>query len=395
MPQQYSQTMRAFAAERPRRAMLAWLVAGVLAAAWLIWFAAADVTVRAASEHARLEVAVAPSGIDTMVAGEVMSNALVLGREVKKGEVLLEIDARRETLLLQQEKSQLAAARAKRSALAAEIATRRDALRDAQSAAADGLDAARARAREAHAAATLAADDEARIRTLAAKGVAPRVGVKKAAAEHQKQAAAAAALDADIRRIDGEAKAEANAARADVERLNVEASDLAGEIAASEATIERLSIEIARHVLRAPVDGRLADVASLHAGSHVNEGQRLALVVPAGRVQVIADFAPSPVLGRVQPGQRAELHLDGFPWSQYGVLAATVRRVDSEVHDRLIRVELDLDAADAARPIVQHGLPGSVSVAVEQTTPAVLLLRAAGMVLAPAATSAAATGVAE
>lgn len=395
MPQQYSQTMRAFAAERPRRAMLTWLVAGILAAAWLIWFVAADVTVRAASEQARLEVAVAPSGIDTMVAGEVMSNALVLGREVKKGEVLLEIDARRETLLRQQEKSQLAAARAKRSALAAEIATRRDGLRDAQAAAADGLDAARARAREAHAAAALAADDEARIRTLAAKGVAPRVGVKKAAAEHQKQAAAAAALDADIRRIDGEAKAEANAARADIERLNVEASDLAGEIAASEATIERLSIEIARHVLRAPVDGRLADVASLHTGSHVNEGQRLALVVPAGRVQVIADFAPSPVLGRVHPGQRAELHLDGFPWSQYGVLAATVRRVDSEVHDRLIRVELDLDAADAARPIVQHGLPGSVSVAVEQTTPAVLLLRAAGVVLAPAATSAAAIGVAE
>ena len=72
-----------------------------------------------------------------------------------------------------------------------------------------------------------------------------------------------------------------------------------------------------------------------------------------------------------------------------------MRRVDSEVHDRLIRVELDLDAADAARPIVQHGLPGSVSVAVEQTTPAVLLLRAAGMMLAPAAAPAATTGVAQ
>ena len=66
-----------------------------------------------------------------------------------------------------------------------------------------------------------------------------------------------------------------------------------------------------------------------------------------------------------------------------------VRRVDSEVRDRMVRVELDLDQAAAASPIIQHGLPGSVTVNVERVTPAILLLRAAGVMLAGSSAEAA------
>lgn len=393
MPQHYEQTMRAFAAERPRRAVLAWLACGTFAAAWLCWFFATGVTVHAVSDRARLEVADAPSGVDSPAAGEVLTTSLMLGREVKKGDILLELDPRRERLQLEQEQLHLAAVTAKSEALHAEVATRVAALAQSAAAARDSLDAARARAREAREAADFAADNEARIRKLAADGVSPLVEVKKAASEHQRLEASAAARDADIRSIDGEAKAAASAARADIERLDVEAAELAGAITASRSATARLELEIDRHVLRAPVSGRLADVVSLHAGSYVPEGQRLAVIVPQGRVQVIAEFAPSPVLGRVRPGQRAELHLDGFPWAQYGVLAATVHRVDSEVRDGTIRVELDLDEADAGRSIVQHGLPGSVTVNVEEVTPAILLLRAAGVMLSPASAQTAAVTV--
>jgi membrane fusion protein (multidrug efflux system) len=383
MPQHYAQTMRAFAAEQPRRAHVAWIGSGVAAAAWLTWFFLAGVSVHATSDSARLEVADAPSGIDAPVEGEVLSSALLLGAEVKKGDVLLEIDARRETLELNEAELKLQATAAKIEALNAEIAARRTALQESESAAVNSRDAAEARARETRAAADYAAEEERRIGKLAANGVSPRVTAQKAAAERKRLDAAAAALDADLRRIEGEAKAEVNMARADIERLNFEARALSGDAKASEAQIARLKLEIDRHVLRAPVSGRLADVASIHAGSFVPEGQRLGVIVPEGEVQVIAEFQPSPVLGRVEAGQHAELHLDGFPWSQYGVLTATVRRVDSEVRARVVRVELDIDPASAVNPIIQHGLPGSVTVSVERVTPAILLLRAAGVMLAP------------
>ncbi|MCA3572645.1 MAG: HlyD family efflux transporter periplasmic adaptor subunit [Aestuariivirga sp.] len=382
MPQHYAQTMRAFAAERPRRAILTWLGSGVAAALWLGWFFLAGVNVHAMSDEARLEVAEAPSGVDAPLAGEVLSSALVLGAEVTKGDVLLEFDARREKLQLQEEELRLKATQTKIAALDAEIAARQTALRETESAARDAREAARARARETRAAADFAAEEEKRIGRLAADGVSPRVAVQKAASERKRLEATAAALDADIGRIDGEAKAKANAAQADIERLNFEARELAGDIQSSEAAIARLSLEIERHVLRAGVSGKLADVASLHGGSYVPEGQRLGVIVPKGEVQVIAEFQPSPVLGRVREGQHAELHLDGFPWSQYGVLTATVRRVDSEVRDGRVRVELDLDTSASASPIIQHGLPGSVTVNVERVTPAILLLRAAGVMLA-------------
>ena len=50
-----------------------------------------------------------------------------------------------------------------------------------------------------------------------------------------------------------------------------------------------------------------------------------------------------------------------------------------------MRVELQLDAASAAAAglLLQHGLSGTVEVALEDVSPAVLLLRSMGQRLAP------------
>jgi membrane fusion protein (multidrug efflux system) len=57
----------------------------------------------------------------------------------------------------------------------------------------------------------------------------------------------------------------------------------------------------------------------------------------------------------------------------------------------LVRVEFEPLAANS--PVtLQHGLPGSIEVTVEQTTPAVLVLRAAGQLLAKPAQQQASSG---
>ena len=63
------------------------------------------------------------------------------------------------------------------------------------------------------------------------------------------------------------------------------------------------------------------------------------------------------------------MRLDGFPWAQFGSVEARVTRVASEIRDNLVRVEFEPLSGNARSPVaLQHGLPGSIEVTVEQTT---------------------------
>ena len=149
-------------------------------------------------------------------------------------------------------------------------------------------------------------------------------------------------------------------------------------MATSSATIQRLQYEIDRRRIRAPISGRLGECAALRPGSHISEGQQLGVILPPGKLEVIAEFQPSAALGRIHPGQSAVLRLQGFPWAQYGTVSARVSGVAAEIRDGKVRVELALNPAMRSRIPVQHGLPSSVEVEVERVSPAALILRSAG-----------------
>lgn len=87
-------------------------------------------------------------------------------------------------------------------------------------------------------------------------------------------------------------------------------------------------------------------------------------------------------MGRLRPGQYATLRLQGFPWAEFGTVKAQVERVADEVRDGTVRVEMTvLDTTDLRVPL-RHGMPGTIEVAVEHITPAALLLRLAGQMVA-------------
>ena len=109
-------------------------------------------------------------------------------------------------------------------------------------------------------------------------------------------------------------------------------------------------------------------------------------IIP-GMLKIMTDFLPPAALGRIQPGQPARLRLKGFPWTQYGAVAATVTSVASEVRNGWVRVERAV-RSDAASPIpLQHGLPGAIEVKVDHVSPATLVLRTAGPLFAGPGTS--------
>jgi len=153
-----------------------------------------------------------------------------------------------------------------------------------------------------------------------------------------------------------------------------------GELAASRSTMQRLEHDLDAHRIVASGSGRLGEVAGLRPGSFVREGDRLAAIIPDGKLRVVANFDPSEAIGRVRPGQKAWLRLTGFPYGEYGSIIAYVTGVGEELRDGRVRVELSL--RQNSRVPLQHGLPGILEVEVERISPVGFLMRKAGGYLA-------------
>lgn len=93
---------------------------------------------------------------------------------------------------------------------------------------------------------------------------------------------------------------------------------------------------------------------------------------------VVAQFSAA-ALGRLHPGQPAQLQLESYPWLQYGTVPAVVTRVPRKHHpDGWLEVRLAIQDGSAPQISLQHGLTGAIKVEVEQVSPVTLLLRAVG-----------------
>lgn len=384
MPSQFSRTTNSLASDTSRWALAAWALGAMLLAAWLLWFTLGRVTVYEISSRARIEVQQAAHAVVSVIPGRIATTHLVIGQEVRAGDILVELDASSEQLRRAEEETRLAAIPVKIQSLRAEIAHLEGAKVEDESAASAATDGARQRVAEAAAAVDFARSNERRLKAESDAGGVARVEALRAMSETQKLSASREALAAEARKLQAEARTRVRQQQAQIEGLRRTLAALDNEADTMRATIARLTAEIDKHIIRAPVAGRLGEIAPLRTGGYVAEGQKLATVVPSGDVQILADFDPTSALGRLSPGQSARMRLKGFPWAQYGTVSATVSRVASEIRDDLVRVELSVDTATVPSSLIRHGLAGTVEVGVEETTPAILVLRAAGQALTPA-----------
>jgi multidrug resistance efflux pump len=378
----FARSMRSLTADGFRRSLVGMLIAAFLLIAWALWFCLARVTLYEVTTTARLEVDRAAHPIAVPVAGRIAVTRLVLGREVQAGDVLVELETNEQQLQIEEERTRLATLTAQIEGIRNEILAEKEALRQERVAAQLALDEARARYREAEVAAKTAqaeADIYMRMQELR---IVSQLEFLRATSEAPRRRAVADALRVAISRMEGEQRIKESDRQVRLERLKREADQLTGQRAEVEAALERPAYEITKRLVRSPVAGRLGEVANVQVGTVVREGDKLGAVVPPGTLKVIADFLPATALGRIRPGQPARLRLEGFPWTQYGVVSARVTKVASELRNERMRVDLTVDA-DAASPIpFQHGLPGTVEVEVDRVSPATLVLRTAGLLLA-------------
>lgn len=358
------------------------LAAGILfLSAWLAWAFLARVTRYEISDSARLEVDTAPYPIQANISGRLLRSSLVLGKEITAGDVLAEIDTQAEELSLREEQTRLGELQPQIDALRAELQAQSEGKSDERNVLAVSQNGARAQYEEANAQATLAEEELSRANRLRAEGIMSVADAERARAAAQSKRAAAESLRAGISRLEPELMVREKDRDVKSKETQAALAKLQAEARTGAESVRRLEYEIERRKIRATVSGRLAECASLPPGSHINEGERLGVILPSGKLQVIAQFQPSAALGKLHPGQPGSLRLQGFPWAQYGAVPTRVARLADEIRDGKVRVELSLTDKFPSRIPPQHGLPGSVEVAVEQVSPAKLVLRSAGEIV--------------
>lgn len=358
-------------------------VAVALVLLWGAWFFCARVSIYATSRSARLETLAAAHPLGAPAGGRVTAVHMELDQEVRAGDVLLELDAEVERLQLKEEEARRDALVRQLEGLALEEHSEEDALREMTAGRFAALDEAERRTDEAKARSDLAGEEAGRMARLHRDGLLSQVDLLRARA-HEKELSAAADASAGAHgRLIAEQRLREATQRAHLAQLAAQRAAIHGQRAAVELAVARLREGLERRMVRAPVAGRVAEIAAVRAGTVVDQGQRLGVIVPPGELRAVASFEPADALGRIRPGQKARLRLDGFPWTEFGSVAAAVQRVGGEPQreDGRIRVELSVERNPSSLIPYSHGLSGTAEVEVERSSPAALALRAAGRML--------------
>jgi multidrug resistance efflux pump len=382
----FQRTLLAIASDR-KRAGIDHVIIGFLSLlflAWGVWLFAARLPLFQISTSARVEVSQQGSPLEVATDGQVAKTDLKLGRAVRAGDVLVELDEEAVTWKIDGLKAEIEALSAQLTARRkrAELAERVLAEHGEQSRTA--IEQARAKIDQAQAAARFSQQDADQSEQLYKKGIASKTSYRTAIRDTQQNLALARAAEIEVDRLKAQAAIDQSEAAVRFAELNSLVAELEAILAGKRAELETLRKERENHRIRAASNGILGEIADIRAGSYVEAGTRLATIVPDGELRIVAAFAPSAAFGRIVPGQPASVRLAGFPWEQYGTVPAHVVSVAREVRDNTVRVELGIE--DGGNPLIplQHGLPGEAEVTVAEISPWALIVRKAAEFIQPA-----------
>lgn len=116
-----------------------------------------------------------------------------------------------------------------------------------------------------------------------------------------------------------------------IEQLSAELAGLRSERAQLNANFTEVKVTNKNQTLRAPVDGIVFDLKLNNPGfiSQALSSEVALKVVPFSTLEADVEI-PSNKIGFVRPGQAADISIDSFPASDFGVLEGTVASVGSD-----------------------------------------------------------------
>ncbi|RKG82984.1 hypothetical protein D7W79_01315, partial [Corallococcus exercitus] len=245
-------------------------VLGVLVVATLAsWFLLAEVILYEPSVQAQLEVGGAARPVVASVEGQVLAVGLQLGREVRAGELLVELDSTALRLQSTENRARLGAVEARCEVLRAEIGAAQQSAQGEALMSRLASDMARVENERAELLVKLAEAEARRTAQLQASGFAAEAEQSRSLLEVQQLRASAESRRLAREGAEMAVHTQASTRQQALMRLKRELAELEGERGSLEATLQRLDYLVSRYQIRAQFDGTLGEVASLRAGETV------------------------------------------------------------------------------------------------------------------------------
>jgi membrane fusion protein (multidrug efflux system) len=242
--------------------------------------------------------------VTPLVSAAVTDVAVVNTQVVRKGQVLLRLDDSDARLALAKAEAEYLRARrgfnqtsATSGSLSAQVGAR-----DAD------IGQAQAQLASAEASFSKADIDLYRRSTLAKKGFASGDSLTIARAAYDTARANVAAARAAVAQADAARTAARESLAANQALIAGSTADDSPDVAAAKAKLDQARLDLARTVIRAPVDGVVTN-RQVQVGQRVAAGSPVMTIVPVGSVYVDANFKEGQ-LKKVQPGQPVELVSD-------------------------------------------------------------------------------------
>ena len=378
----FSRTLRSLDADRFRGTALALAGVATLLGMWGVWAVKARVGLYEVTENARLEIDNAVYPLQAPSAGRVIATSLVIGQEVAEGDVLVELESTPQTFELKEQQARLTTIDPNLKTLYAQAEAEEAARTQERQSSKAAIEESQLRLKELKPQIEYAHSEVRRYTQLVKEGLSSDRELDKARSDVERMQLNEKTLASGAVKLEQEQRTRDSERSVRIEKLNEEIRRLEGDRTTMKATLSRLGNEVERRKIRSPIAGRIGEAAMLRVGSVVAPGDKLAAIVPQGKLRIVAQFPPPAAFGRIRAGQTCSMRLRGFPWMEFGAVRTQVDRVADEVRDGTVRVELSVLDSPGLRAPLKHGMPGSIEIEVDQASPAVLLMRTAGQIFA-------------
>lgn len=293
-----------------------------------VWASVADVDVVVQS-RGRLQIEGEPVKITVSESGMVVEAPVPVGSRVKKGELLLRLDAVRMTSEATQLESELKAGLAEVERHREAAKAGRDVLKKVE----EEKDLARNSIR-------ILESQVNSLKQLLAEGTASVFQVNQKEQEVLEIRARIVRLDAETQRSLTEATQRERQAHEQESRL---------EAAREKLAMLRVSEKMMTVV--SPVDGTVTQASVLHPGRFISTGEVAITINPDDRPLRAVLKVPNASMRRLRPSLPVKLRFDAFPYQDYGHLTGEILRIDPDAtEDGSYRAWVKLDSAEIHGP---------------------------------------------